>query len=68
MLEALQYDDAALMEQEDLEFSVPATPSTALTDTRRVAFEPHNLDSICRAVKSLGDPNIVLNLQTGELA
>ena len=35
------------------------------TDAKKIVFEPHNLDSICRAVKSLGDSNIALTLQTG---
>ena len=40
---------------------------SAYTDAKTIVFEPHNLESICRAVKSLGDPNIALTLQTGKI-
>ena len=52
------------MEVEDI-FSAPSTPSTVYGETKDITFEPHNLDNICRAARSLGDPNIVLSLQTG---
>ena len=66
VLETLQYSDCDLMEcsVEEL-LKNPSTPTAVYVETKNLAFEPHNLDNICRAVRSLGDQNIVLSLQTG---
>ncbi|KAL5259277.1 hypothetical protein ACHWQZ_G009652 [Mnemiopsis leidyi] len=69
VLETLQCSDVELMkvEMEDM-FTAPSTPSSVFGETKNISFEPHNLDNICRAARSLGDPNIVLSLQTGSSA
>ncbi|XP_063680857.1 tripartite motif-containing protein 3-like isoform X2 [Bolinopsis microptera] len=67
VLETLHCSDVELMKT-DVEFSAPSTPTTVFGETKNIVFEPHNLDNICRAARSLGDPNIVLSLQTGSSA
>ena len=66
MLETLQFSDADLMDASVQDLLInPSTPTAVYIETKNLCFEPHNLDNIRRAVRSLGDQNIVLSLQTG---
>lgn len=78
VLETSQHTDIELVERREeveeickgqhVSSSKAGSVLKVYADTKKITFDPHNLENICRAVKCLGDPNIVLSLQTGSSA